>query len=364
MIGMKPRECEEFRRVTHNPQPINQPPSNLLPRWRGFNLLEMYSAATGPAAFREEDFRWIADWGFDFVRLPLSYTHWITDDDPLRIEERRLERVDDAVTLAERHGLHLCLNLHRAPGYCVNTERREPFNLWRDPLALDAFCLHWATLARRYLGVSAQRLSFDLVNEPPRPLPRWVPGGFTRARHARVMRAAVAAIREVDGSRPIILDGLDYGRLPCPELADLPALGVAQSCRGYEPFELSHYRADWVPRRGRWGCPAWPLARDHFGRRWNRARLETAYAPWAALIALGVGVHCGEAGCHHHTPHAVFLAWLEDLLAVLRGHGIGWALWNFRGPFGVLDSGRGDVDYTDWHGHRLDRALLSLLQAS
>ena len=46
-----------------------------LPRWRGFNLLELFSRA-GPedrrsGAFREDDFRWIADWGFDFVRIPL-----------------------------------------------------------------------------------------------------------------------------------------------------------------------------------------------------------------------------------------------------------------------------------------------------
>ena len=337
-------------------------PINPLPRWRGFNLLEMYLAGGEVDTFREEDFAWIADWGFDFVRLPLSYTHWIVDGDPFRIDERGLERIDRAVTLAERYGLHLCLNLHRAPGYCVNTERREPFNLWLDATALDAFCLHWETLARRYQGISHERLSFDLLNEPPRPLPRVFPGGFTRARHAVVMRAAAAAIRQVDVGRLIILDGLNYGRLPCPELAGLP--GVAQSCRGYEPFELTHYRADWVPRGGRWQRPAWPLGRDHFRRRWGRARLEKTYAPWVDLMARGVGVHCGEAGCFHHTPHAVFLSWMADLLAVLGVHRIGWALWNFRGPFGVLDSRRADVDYEDWHGHRLDRALLALLQAS
>jgi len=27
-----------------------------------------------------------------------------------------------------------------------------------------------------------------------------------------------------------------------------------------------------------------------------------------------------------------------------------------------MDSGRTDVDYEDWHGHKLDRKLLDLLQ--
>ncbi len=336
------------------------PFKNALPRWRGFNLIEMY-AVGGDAPFAEDDFRWIAGWGFDFVRLPLSYTHWIKADDPFQIDGNGpgLARVDQAIEFGARYGLHVCLNLHRAPGYCVNLERREPFNLWRDRVAAEAFDLHWQTLARRYRGIGAERLSFDLLNEPPRPWPHFV-GGFSRVRHERVMRAAVSAIREADPGRLIIIDGLNYGRQPCPELADLP--NVAQSCRAYEPFELSHYRADWVLRGGRWQCPAWPLRRDHFGRRWTRERLEKVYAPWVDLLERGVGVHCGEAGCYRHTPHAVFLAWFRDVLAVLTEHGIGWALWNFRGPFGVLDSGRADVAFDDWHGHKLDRELLELLQ--
>ncbi len=176
------------------------------------------------------------------------------------------------------------------------------------------------------------------------------------------MRAAVAAIRAVDADRLILLDGLNYGRQPCPELADLP--NVAQSCRAYEPFDLTHYRAEWVPGGGRWREPDWPLRRDLFGRRWARARLERVYAPWRALVERGVGVHCGEAGCYHHTSHDVFLRWFAEVLAVLRESGIGWALWNFRGPFGVLDSGRGDMGYEPWHGHALDRRLLDLLRAS
>jgi len=58
----------------------------------------------------------------------------------------------------------------------------------------------------------------------------------------------------------------------------------------------------------------------------------------------------------------VVLAWLRDILEILTGHGIGLALWNFRGPFGIIDSGRKDAAYEDFHGHKLDRKLLDLLQ--
>jgi hypothetical protein len=56
------------------------------------------------------------------------------------------------------------------------------------------------------------------------------------------------------------------------------------------------------------------------------------------------------------------LAWLRDVLEILKTHGIGLALWNLRGSFGVVDSDRKDVEYEDFYGHKLDRKLLELLQ--
>jgi len=57
-----------------------------------------------------------------------------------------------------------------------------------------------------------------------------------------------------------------------------------------------------------------------------------------------------------------FLRWAEDCLGNWKQAGVGWALWNFRGPFGVLDSQRADVRYEPFEGHQLDRKLLDLLQ--
>jgi endoglucanase len=37
-------------------------------------------------------------------------------------------------------------------------------------------------------------------------------------------------------------------------------------------------------------------------------------------------------------------------------------LWNLRGDFGPLDSGRAGVAYEDYQGHPLDRQMLELLR--
>ena len=100
-------------------------------------------------------------------------------------------------------------------------------------------------------------------------------------------------------------------------------------------------------------------AAESFDRAWlYKQRIE----PWKKLQEQGVGVFVGEWGAYNKTPHAVTLHWMEDSLQNWREAGWGWALWNFRGSFGILDSNRGDVAYEDFQGHKLDRAMLELLR--
>jgi endoglucanase len=317
-----------------------------IPRWRGFNVLEMFTMRSR-GDFVEDDFKWMRDWGFDFVRFPTVYRLWIEDGDDYKIKESMLAKLDRGIELANQCGLHVSLNFHRAPGYSVNREFTEPHNLWKDKSALDAFCFHWQLMAKRYKGIGRSQLSFDLVNEPPS-----LGKVMSRADHERVVRTTVAAIRAISPDRLIVADGISYGNETAPELADLK---IGQSTRAYQPMFISHYGASWVDSAN-FPQPAWP------GNGWDRKRLEEHYKKWADLARMGVGIHCGEGGAFNKTPHHVVLAWLRDVLEILTGHGIGLALWNFRGSFGILDSGRTDVQYEDFHGHQLDRKLLALLQ--
>ena len=105
-------------------------------------------------------------------------------------------------------------------------------------------------------------------------------------------------------------------------------------------------------------APAFRVAAN-LDRGWLR---DTCYGPWREAQAAGLGVMIGEMGAFRFTPHPVVLRWMEDVLATAHESGWGWALWEFRGGFGVLDSQRSDVTYESWEGHQLDRAMLELLQ--
>jgi hypothetical protein len=84
--------------------------------------------------------------------------------------------------------------------------------------------------------------------------------------------------------------------------------------------------------------------------------------PWKEFAGRGVGVVVGEWGAYKFTPHNVVMAWMKDSLENWERAGIGWALWNLTGTFGPLDSGRSDVVYDDYKGHKLDREMLELLR--
>lgn len=325
-----------------------------LPRWRGFNLTEKFTLR-GNKPFVEQDFEMMAGWGFNFARIPMDYRCWQGER-----REQTLKEIDQCLELGKQYGVHINLNLHRAPGYCINPPE-EALNLWKDPKAQEQFAAEWRMFAERYKGIPNARLSFDLVNEPSR---------CTMDEYVAVIRGAVGAIRAADPARLIMADGHETGTKPIPAVA---GLGIWQSTRGYAPGQISHYKASWagnsqIP-------PAWPMSWEkkykdkNTGEEkktlevWNRDRLiNKQYAPWRELQKQGVNVIVGEFGAYSYTPHEVVLAWMGDNLALWKEYGWGWSLWNLRGTFGILNSHRADVKYEDYKGHQLDRKLLELLR--
>jgi len=329
------------------------------PRYRGFNLLAKFGGRGPRQKFREEDFEIMAEWGFDFARIPMSYWSWASKDDWYTVDEDVLKDIDEVVEFGKQYHVHINLNLHRVPGYCINGRDMEPVDLFEDTpenmqKALDGVVYHWKMFAERYKGIPSSRLSFDLINEPPHM--------DQETRYVEVVRALVQGIREIDPERLIVADGKDVGRTPVYGIADL---GLVQSTRGYDPMSVSHFTAGWVPKDAfeTFEVPTWPLTGDD-GKVWDKAALKAGLIDtWQPLVDMGVSVHVGEWGCYNKTPHDVALRWMRDLLSLWKEAGWGQAMWNLKGDFGILNSGRKDVKYETYKGHKLDRKMLELVRA-
>jgi endoglucanase len=321
-----------------------------LPRWRGFNLLDKFMVDQ-QKPFQERDFADIAELGFDFVRLPLDYRCWTAPDNLKSLKEPILKEIDQAVELGRKHGIHVQINFHRAPGFTV-AKPAEARSLWTDPEIQGVCAHHWASFATRYQGVPNNLVSFNPLNEPDDKV--------KVDEHRAVIERIAAAIRAKDPRRLIVCDGRAWATAPPTELI---GLDVAASLHDYNPMPLTHYKASWVNWDESWPEPVWPLKKND-GKYVVRGTIARELInPWKELEAKGMGVMVGEFGVYNQTPHRFALSWMNDTLAEFKKAGWGWALWNFTGPFGIVDSGRFDVAYEDWHGRTLDRAMVELLQA-
>ena len=299
-------------------------------RWRGFNLLGMFRA---PSIGLSD---------------PLDYRILIRGDSWTNLDENALVKLDQAIEWGRKWGVHVQIAMHRIPGFCI-LDQTEAFPLGTSPVAQAAAAEIWRRMARRWKGIPNEALSFNLFNEPIRHV--------AGTNYVKVARLLVDAIRAEDSRRFIMVDGNDCASVPVPEFYGVPAVG--QSFRGYTPKLVTHYRSTFIPTPEE--PPTWPLA-PGYASGGLRASPESSVAQYQGALDAGEFCMVGEFGCCSTTPHATALAWMEHCLKLWKAKGLGWALWNLRGRFGILDSGREDVAYDDFRGHKLDRKMLELLR--
>ena len=233
-----------------NPKAVNEP-------YRGTHLTGMGMQAYGwDKGYSESDFATLSDLGFNWVRLTLDYLNYTEPGDWSLFDSAGLEKIDEAVVWGCKYGVHVCLNLYQAPGYSVATAvDPSGLNLWKDPAAQTAFASHWQMFARRYAQVPASNLSFNLVNEPPAPPSSSNPSGVLETAYLGVMRQAIRLIRDASPDRPILVDGLNFGRTPLSTFTDTT---IIQSLHDYDPIQVTHFKAPWMQGSSTWTEPTWP----------------------------------------------------------------------------------------------------------
>jgi endoglucanase len=327
-------------------------------RWRGVNLLGMFRCPSlglrpDPRAeghFMEWEFEALREWGFNFARLPLDYRILVSGDSWTNLSENKLKFLDEAIDWGRQYGIHVQIALHRIPGYCI-LDQTEAFPLGTSPVAQEAACAMWSAFAKRWKGIPNESLSFNLFNEPTRHT--------AGENYLPLCMKLIDAIRKEDPSRFIIADGNACASLPVPGLYGIPSVG--QAFRGYTPHAITHYGVDFIGGIPK-DPPTWPLAPGYGAHAWLRESPEDTVAKYQSAIDAGEFCMVGEFGARCTSPHGVVLDWMEHCLGLWQSKNLGWAIWNLRGVFGFMDSGRADVAYEGFRGHKLDRKMLELLR--
>lgn len=303
-----------------------------------------YSAARTSRYTDDGDIALIAKLGFDNVRLSIDPVP--LEKGPLGSERMNAEflvRLDAAVDAMLAHGLAVQIDLHPEDSY-----KQQVGN---SNAAVDRFVMLWRRLAAHYASRNPDLVFFEIMNEPEVHDPyRWV----------GIQARAASAIREAAPHNTIIATGPNYSDIV--DLLAMPSLAdgnVIYNFHFYDPHTFTHQGAGWglswwsethaIPYPASEASmaailPQVPEAADRFELEnywldhWDAHRIRLLIDEAAAW---GAGHHvpliCNEFGAfREHVDPQSRMNWLRDVRTALEADRIGWAMWDYRGGFGIV----------------------------
>jgi hypothetical protein len=154
----------------------------------------------------ERDFRLMASWGANVVRLPLNQAFWLEDSPQFAASYAPL--VDDAVSWAKAAGMDVILDLHWSDAGTVGGCTSPPN--CQQQMADERSITFWSEVAARYRGDG--RVLFELYNEPHDVSWQvWKSGGETSAGfRAAGMQQLYDAVRAAGADNLVLIGGLDW----------------------------------------------------------------------------------------------------------------------------------------------------------
>jgi endoglucanase len=290
-----------------------------------------------------EDIALIKSMGFDHVRLSVDPQPIMANHRPEEIPAEYLGYLDTAVKMVLDQGLAVVIDLHPDSEFKARLAKDDSF--------VQEFADFWRVLARHYSTWDAERVFFEILNEPEMS---------DRYRWYGVQAKLAAAIREGAPPHTMIAAGARWS--DDDDLVFIEPLrdpNVIYNFHFYEPHIFTHQGATWSSYFWHWvkglHYPSSPesaakvaagvpdavdrLAVIRYGEdHWDAARIDaeiTQVAEWARQR--GVPVVCNEFGVYRdYADPKDREAWIHDVRTALERHGMGWAMWDYSGSFGVV----------------------------
>lgn len=163
--------------------------------------------------FNEEDMKFLAEQGFNTLRVPMHYKYFTLPIEKEKIfgaqtwVDEGFERIDKMCEWAERYNILLILDMHACPGgqssgdICDYDDSKP--SLWEESRNRAKLVAVWKKIADRYKDQKCVA-AYDLINETNWTLPNnnkllW-----------DTFKDIIKAIREVDNNHIVIVEGNTY----------------------------------------------------------------------------------------------------------------------------------------------------------
>jgi endoglucanase len=314
----------------------------------GFNLHFFYKYGQ-ETSIDFDQLVFIVNHGFDCVRIPIDYRFFVHSFQPLKLNTSNFLSLAMLIEKCHSMKLKTIVSLHRAPGYCVNLPK-EPYYLWEDEVAKNDFSTFLQLITKLVFSFNRSLAAINPINEPD--------GNVSIQQYENIIKLSVDLIRSEYSSAQIIIDGLRWGNVQPPFSLDADS---AWSSRGYSPMAFTHHQANWVNVGSGNEAPAWPFFKK--SEKFDKSFLMNQFLTnWETSIKSKSPVIVGEWGVFNRTPHSATISYMRDSLSIWKQLNWRSLLWEFRGPFGIANSGRPDVNYERSGHFMIDTKMLRLLQ--
>jgi endoglucanase len=336
------------------------PASRIARLARGFNLPDQAPLVPDKRPDRAT-LSWLRRRGMTHVRLPFDGEAVMARfSDPGR-SKAALDDLDRALDLLLDLDYAVSVDMH--PGGAFQKLHRE-----EPEAAFSALTEAWTSTAPRIVKRSPERVFAELLNEPNVDDSIW---RDQAERLAATLRMLLPATTFITGPAP-------YQRVEALAAWRPLADGdVVYAFHYYDPMLFTHQGLTWddsdplsrlagVPYPARRSDSAIARIVADLRRRrdadlagefdralaqpWTKATIEAQFASLAAWgRAHAVPIILNEFGVlRFKAPRTARLEWLRDVRAAAEADNFGWAHWDYREGFGLLDeSGRPDLQVID-----------------
>ncbi|WP_162915090.1 glycoside hydrolase family 5 protein [Desertibaculum subflavum] len=245
----------------------------------------------------EADIRFIKSVGFNTIRIPLHWKHFVVPGTPPRFEGEGYALLDRVIGWAGRAGLRVIMDMHAAPGgqTGINHDDGPGYPLMFYVPAHRALTIAlWRHLAARYRDERAV-LGYDILNEPISP---YHDMAYLNPRLEPFYLEATAAIRGVNANHVVFWAGAQWSTNF--EVFGRPSLSLA----GARNIAFTYHKF--------WSSTERDAIQSYlnYGNRYD------------------VPLLLGESG-------ELTDEWTEAFRRLHERHGVGWAFWTYKN----LDSG-------------------------
>ncbi|MDA3892904.1 MAG: cellulase family glycosylhydrolase [Salinivirgaceae bacterium] len=302
------------------------------------------------AYMKAEDFKKIADMGFDHVRLPVDEMH-LWDENGVR-NDTVFKLLHFGISECLKNNLRCIVDLHVLRSHhfnAANGDGEGANRLWEDDQAQQDFIKFWKELSAELKDYPNSMVAYEPMNEAV---------ADDHEDWNKLINWVISEIRKLEPERTIIMGSNKWqGAWTFPYLK-VPEgdKNIILSFHTYTPIPFTHYRASWNPVRSYDGSINYPGiivdTNDLVGHKeeaineimmyygaYNADVFEKEILPAVKVAdSLGLQLFCGEFGCFPTTPMEMRQQWYTDMISVFEKHNIAWAHWNYKNDFPVVDA--------------------------